>query len=46
MGFPSTVIEVVGPASDDVGWLNAGAQITNVHKTNHHDSRIGKRGPG
>ncbi|MBE0556999.1 MAG: pyridine nucleotide-disulfide oxidoreductase, partial [Proteobacteria bacterium] len=28
MGFPSTVIDVVGPASDDVGWLNAGAQIT------------------
>ncbi len=28
MGFPSTLIDVVGPASDDVGWLNAGAQIT------------------
>jgi NADPH-dependent glutamate synthase beta subunit-like oxidoreductase/glutamate synthase domain-containing protein 3/Pyruvate/2-oxoacid:ferredoxin oxidoreductase delta subunit len=28
MGFPGTVIDVVGPASDDVGWLNAGAQIT------------------
>ncbi len=27
MGFPNTVIEVDGPASDDVGWLNAGAQI-------------------
>ena len=27
MGFPNTVIEVFGPASDDVGWLNAGAQI-------------------
>jgi NADPH-dependent glutamate synthase beta subunit-like oxidoreductase/glutamate synthase domain-containing protein 3/NAD-dependent dihydropyrimidine dehydrogenase PreA subunit len=26
-GFPNTVIEVNGPASDDVGWLNAGAQI-------------------
>jgi NADPH-dependent glutamate synthase beta subunit-like oxidoreductase/glutamate synthase domain-containing protein 3/NAD-dependent dihydropyrimidine dehydrogenase PreA subunit len=27
MGFANTVIEVFGPASDDVGWLNAGAQI-------------------
>ena len=27
MGFPNTVIDVVGPASDDVGWLNAGAKI-------------------
>jgi len=27
MGFPGTRIDVVGPASDDVGWLNAGAQI-------------------
>ena len=27
MGFPNTLIDVVGPASDDVGWLNAGAQI-------------------
>jgi NADPH-dependent glutamate synthase beta subunit-like oxidoreductase/glutamate synthase domain-containing protein 3/NAD-dependent dihydropyrimidine dehydrogenase PreA subunit len=27
MGFPSTLIEVLGPASDDVGWLNAGAEI-------------------
>ncbi len=27
MGFPNTVIEVLGPASDDVGWLNAGAEI-------------------
>jgi len=26
-GFPNTTIEVNGPASDDVGWLNAGAQI-------------------
>jgi glutamate synthase domain-containing protein 3 len=30
MGFPNTRIEVMGPASDDVGWLNAGAEIT-VH---------------
>jgi NADPH-dependent glutamate synthase beta subunit-like oxidoreductase/glutamate synthase domain-containing protein 3/NAD-dependent dihydropyrimidine dehydrogenase PreA subunit len=30
MGFPGTVIEVQGPASDDVGWLNAGAEIV-VH---------------
>ncbi|MCB9481322.1 MAG: FAD-dependent oxidoreductase [Desulfobacteraceae bacterium] len=26
-GFPNTYIEVNGPASDDVGWLNAGAEI-------------------
>ncbi len=30
MGYPNTVIEIMGPASDDVGWLNAGAHIT-VH---------------
>ena len=28
MGFPNTFIEVLGPASDDVGWLNAGAELT------------------
>jgi NADPH-dependent glutamate synthase beta subunit-like oxidoreductase/glutamate synthase domain-containing protein 3/NAD-dependent dihydropyrimidine dehydrogenase PreA subunit len=27
MGFAHTRIEVLGPASDDVGWLNAGAEI-------------------
>ena len=27
MGFPNTFIEVLGPTSDDVGWLNAGAEI-------------------
>jgi len=27
MGSPMTTIEVHGPASDDVGWLNAGARI-------------------
>src|SRR5512145_2635305 len=27
MGFSNTVIEVFGPASDDIGWLNAGAEI-------------------
>ncbi|HIJ54945.1 MAG TPA: FAD-dependent oxidoreductase [Deltaproteobacteria bacterium] len=27
MGFPGTKIEVMGPASDDLGWLNAGAQV-------------------
>jgi glutamate synthase domain-containing protein 3 len=27
MGVPNTFIEVLGPASDDVGWLNAGAEI-------------------
>ncbi|MDL1963420.1 MAG: FAD-dependent oxidoreductase [Deltaproteobacteria bacterium] len=30
LGFPNTFIEIMGPASDDVGWLNAGAQIV-VH---------------
>lgn len=30
MGYPNTYIEIMGPASDDVGWLNAGAQIV-VH---------------
>ena len=30
MGFPNTHIEVLGPASDDVGWLNGGAEIV-VH---------------
>lgn len=29
-GFPGTSIEVMGAASDDVAWLNAGAEIT-VH---------------
>ncbi|MFZ5571578.1 MAG: FAD-dependent oxidoreductase [Thermodesulfobacteriota bacterium] len=29
-GFPNTMIDVMGPASDDVGWLNAGAEIV-VH---------------
>jgi len=28
MGYPNTDIEVMGPASDDAGWLNAGAAIT------------------
>jgi NADPH-dependent glutamate synthase beta subunit-like oxidoreductase/glutamate synthase domain-containing protein 3/Pyruvate/2-oxoacid:ferredoxin oxidoreductase delta subunit len=27
MGFPNTLIEVMGPTSDDAGWLNAGATI-------------------
>ncbi len=27
MGFPNTFIEINGPASDDAGWLNAGATI-------------------
>jgi NADPH-dependent glutamate synthase beta subunit-like oxidoreductase/glutamate synthase domain-containing protein 3/NAD-dependent dihydropyrimidine dehydrogenase PreA subunit len=30
MGSANTFIEVLGPASDDVGWLNAGAEIV-VH---------------
>ncbi|MBF0258580.1 MAG: FAD-dependent oxidoreductase [Desulfamplus sp.] len=27
LGFPNTEIEIMGPASDDIGWLNAGAEI-------------------
>jgi glutamate synthase domain-containing protein 3 len=27
MGFPNTFIDAIGPVSDDVGWLNAGAHI-------------------
>ena len=35
MGFEGTFIDVHGPASDDVGWLNAGAQIVvHGHATN------------
>jgi NADPH-dependent glutamate synthase beta subunit-like oxidoreductase/glutamate synthase domain-containing protein 3/NAD-dependent dihydropyrimidine dehydrogenase PreA subunit len=35
MGFPNTCIDVFGPASDDVGWLNAGAHIiVRGHATN------------
>ncbi|RJP77595.1 MAG: 4Fe-4S dicluster domain-containing protein [Desulfobacteraceae bacterium] len=30
LGFPNTVVEIMGPGSDDVGWLNAGATIV-VH---------------
>ena len=30
LGYANTFIEIMGPASDDVGWLNAGAQIV-VH---------------
>ncbi len=30
LGFPNTSIEIMGPVSDDVGWLNAGAEIV-VH---------------
>ncbi len=30
MGYPNTFIEIMGPGSDDVGWLNAGAKIV-VH---------------
>ena len=26
-GFPGTTVEIMGEASDDVGWLNAGAEI-------------------
>jgi NADPH-dependent glutamate synthase beta subunit-like oxidoreductase/glutamate synthase domain-containing protein 3/Pyruvate/2-oxoacid:ferredoxin oxidoreductase delta subunit len=35
MGFPNTTIEILGPASDDVGWLDAGADIVvHGHATN------------
>jgi NADPH-dependent glutamate synthase beta subunit-like oxidoreductase/glutamate synthase domain-containing protein 3/Pyruvate/2-oxoacid:ferredoxin oxidoreductase delta subunit len=27
MGYPNTQINIMGPASDDVGWLNGGAEI-------------------
>lgn len=27
LGTPNTKIEIMGPASDDIGWLNAGAEI-------------------
>ncbi|MGD8295863.1 MAG: pyridine nucleotide-disulfide oxidoreductase, partial [Desulfobacterales bacterium] len=30
MGFPNTDLEILGPTSDDLGWLNAGARIV-VH---------------
>ena len=39
MGFASTTIEVFGPASDDTGWLNAGAEIV-VH--GHAGNEIGR----
>ncbi len=35
LGFPNTSIEIIGPASDDIGWLNAGAEIiVHGHATN------------
>jgi len=35
MGFPGTRIDIEGPASDDLGWLNAGACIAvRGHATN------------
>lgn len=35
MGFANTRIEVMGPSSDDLGWLNAGAEIVvHGHATN------------
>jgi len=30
LGYPNTFIDILGPVSDDVGWLNAGAEIV-VH---------------
>jgi len=56
MGFPGTDIEIFGPASDDIGWLNAGADIVvHGHATNgvcnamaqgrvYIDGSIGARG--
>ena len=35
MGNANTRIEVMGPASDDIGWLNAGAQIIVHGHTSH-----------
>ena len=44
MGFPNMFIEVFGPSSDDVGWLNGGADIV-VH--GHATNGVSKRnGPG
>ena len=35
IGYPGTFVDVLGPVSDDVGWLNAGAIITvHGHATN------------
>ncbi|MDR3557557.1 MAG: FAD-dependent oxidoreductase [Syntrophobacteraceae bacterium] len=35
LGFPNTLIEIFGSSSDDVGWLNAGAEIVvHGHATN------------
>lgn len=35
LGFPNTTIEITGTASDDIGWLNAGAEIVvHGHATN------------
>ncbi len=35
MGFPNTLVEIFGSTSDDVGWLNAGADIiVHGHATN------------
>ncbi len=33
MGYPNTYIKVMGPASDDVGWLNTGAEIVILGNT-------------
>jgi NADPH-dependent glutamate synthase beta subunit-like oxidoreductase/glutamate synthase domain-containing protein 3/Pyruvate/2-oxoacid:ferredoxin oxidoreductase delta subunit len=27
LGFDNTLVEIMGPTSDDIGWLNAGAEI-------------------
>jgi NADPH-dependent glutamate synthase beta subunit-like oxidoreductase/glutamate synthase domain-containing protein 3/NAD-dependent dihydropyrimidine dehydrogenase PreA subunit len=35
LGFDNTVVEIMGPTSDDIGWLNAGAEIiVHGHATN------------
>ena len=40
MGYPGTFIEVLGPASDDVGWLNAGATCAPLRKASWVSSRM------
>ncbi|MCF8053754.1 MAG: FAD-dependent oxidoreductase [Deltaproteobacteria bacterium] len=43
MGFSNTTIEVEGPASDDVGWLNVGAKIIiHGHATNGVANAMGQ----
>lgn len=43
MGFPNTTLDIFGPCSDDVGWLNAGAHIiVRGHATNGVGNAMGQ----